>query len=347
MTDNDPIEEFLRSLDAHSAQSVERVQILRSVVTRFVELAEGDPDDGDLRVAATVLGEILEAAAVFAPWRNRSKLTVFGSARTAPGTALYTMAHDLAQMMAARGWITVSGAGPGIMAAAAQGAGRENTLGVNILLPFEQSSNEFIDAETRLVEMKYFFTRKVALTKESHAFAVFPGGLGTHDELFEILTLLHTGKSDPAPLVLIDTPDGSYWEQWRAFILDAVVAGGYLEASDLCLATVCHSLEEAVDEIERFHSNYVRFSVTGERGHVVLRRAPTPSELTHLAQAVPLFATGRGFEFDGDQTLSFSFDARSYVALRTLIDEVNRWPAPLVSGAQEHLGFQQASPDFG
>jgi uncharacterized protein (TIGR00730 family) len=316
------VDEFLAGL-ADARLSPERAAVLRTLVTRLVDLVMLDPDDGDLKVAATVLDELLEAANVFSPWREHPKLTVFGSARTRASSPLYEMAAQLGRAMAARGWITVSGAGPGIMEAAARGAGREHTLGVNVELPFEQSANPYVDAETRLVEMKYFFTRKVALTKESIAFAIFPGGLGTMDEAFEILTLLHTGKSSPAPVVLIDTPDGSYWDVWRAFVEGSMVAAGYLDEADTCLFKICRSVEEAIDEIERFYSNFVGFELDGALARVALRRAPTPGLLAALARNVANFAGGAGYRVGADGLVCFDFDGRQYVALRQVIDVVN------------------------
>ena len=325
MNANELVEQFLSGIEAQADQSPERNKMLRTLATRIVQLAAFDPDDGDLRVAATVLNELLAAAKVFSPWRTHPKLTVFGSARTQPGTALYEMARDLSRMMAERGWLTVSGAGPGIMEAAALGAGLENTLGVNITLPFEQSSNPYVDAETRLVEMKYFFTRKVALTKESIAFAIFPGGLGTMDEAFEILTLLHTGKSDPAPVVLVETPDGSYWTQWRHFIDDALIANGYVDAVDSCLYCVCHSNDDVVAEIEKFYSNYVRFETNDGRGRIESRRLPSAEQLRALNHQFPQFGAGSGFSLDDEHSFSFTFDGRNYVSLRLLIDIINSW----------------------
>ena len=272
MTTDDLVAGFLARVDAEASMTPERRAILSTLVNRLVELVAFDPDDSDLKVAATVLDELLDAANVFSPWRSHPKFTVFGSARTKPGTALYDMARDLAAEMRQRGWITVSGAGPGIMEAAALGAGRDNTLGVNIDLPFEQSPNPYVDAETRLVEMKYFFTRKVALTKESIAFCIFPGGLGTMDETFEVLTLLHTGKSTPAPVVLCDVADGTYWEEWRAFMDSAVIAAGYLDEPDTVLFRVCHSIDGAIAEIERFYSNFVGVEVVDGEALVSLRR---------------------------------------------------------------------------
>lgn len=323
MSTDDVISAFLAGLDEETPLSPARRAILATLIDRLVELVAFDPDDSDLKVAATVLDELLEAANVFSPWRAHPKFTVFGSARTPANDPLYAMAHDLAAEMGSRGWITVSGAGPGIMAAAAQGAGIDNTLGVNVDLPFEQSPNPYVDAETRLVEMKYFFTRKVALTKESIAFAVFPGGLGTMDETFEVLTLLHTGKSSPAPIVLCDTPDGTYWEQWLKFIDEAVVSARYIDPPDTVLFRVCHSIEEAVAEIERFYRNYDGFEVDGAEAVISLRRRPSPEQLESLAAAVPEFADPGGYRVDADGHLRFAFDGRQYVTIRRLIDVLN------------------------
>jgi uncharacterized protein (TIGR00730 family) len=316
------INAFLKGL-GRAGVSPEREAIVRTLVTRVVDLVALDPDEGDLKVAATVLDELLEAANVFSPWRAHPKLTVFGSARTKPSSPLYEMASELGAAMAARGWITVSGAGPGIMEAAARGAGRENTLGVNVELPFEQSANPYVDAETRLVEMKYFFTRKVALTKESIAFAIFPGGLGTLDETFEILTLLHTGKSTPAPVALIDTPDGTYWDTWLAFVEGSMIAADYLDQADTCLFRICRSVDETLAEIKRFYSNFIGFELEGRTAHVALRHPVTPALLEALSAAVPDFATGAGYRVSDRGLLTFDFDGRQYVSLRRVIDVVN------------------------
>jgi uncharacterized protein (TIGR00730 family) len=325
VTSDDLVEQFLAGLDVVTDQSEERVALLRTMLTRVVELAAVDHDERDLRVAATVLDELLRAATVFSPWEDRRKLTVFGSARTKPGSPLYEMASDLSRVMAERDWITVSGAGPGIMEASAMGAGRDNTLGVNIDLPHEQSSNPFIDADTRLVEMKYFFTRKVALTRESLAFAIFPGGLGTMDETFEILTLLNTGKTNPAPVVLVDIPTGDYWERWLDFIEQGVVAHGYLDPPELCLFRLVHDVGAAVEEIERFYSNFVSFTHANGRARLNLRRAPAPEMMVALANRFANFASGAGFALEA-ATLTFAFDGRSFVTLRQLIDVVNDLP---------------------
>jgi hypothetical protein len=211
------------------------------------------------------------------------------------------------------------------MEASAKGAGREHTLGVNIELPFEQFSNPYINAETMLVAMQYFFTRKVAMTRPSNAFAIFPGGLGTMDETFEVLTLLHTGKTSPAPVVLVDTPEGTFWDQWMHFVDHAVIADHYIDENDMCLVRICTSVEAAAVEIDHFFSNYVRFDVRGERGFIRVRRRPSDAQLSELAAVVPRFSHGLGYVLEDDTTISFAFDGRNYVNLRLLINEINEW----------------------
>lgn len=319
------IESLLEDLSADTAMSPERRHLLRDLLARVVAVAEADAETKDLRVAVTAIDELLEAFVLFDQWRDRPKVTIFGSARTRPGTPLYELTERLARTMAERGWITVTGAGPGIMEAAARGAGKGSTLGVNIELPFEQSPNAFVDVSNMLVTMKYFFTRKVALTRASIAFVILPGGLGTMDELFEILTLLDTGKTTPAPLVLLDTPEGDFWQRWLAFVDEAIVGNDYLSAKELNLVRLATSIPEAVDEIEHFYSNYHGFAVDGDRASISLERPPSSDQLDALRAAVPIFDAGRGYRVEDARTLAFDFDGRNYVALRSVIDHVNSW----------------------
>jgi uncharacterized protein (TIGR00730 family) len=314
-------------LDHESTQSPERIAILRSLVTRVVQLAKFDSDTSDLRIASTALNELLAAAEMFSAWQDRPKLTVFGSARTRTDHVLYEMARVFSYEMAQRGWMTISGAGPGIMEASSKGAGRSSTLGVNIELPFEQGANEFIDLEQMHVAMKFFFTRKVAMTRASQGFVAFPGGVGTMDELFEILTLVHTGKTDPAPIVLIDEPGGTFWSGWLRFMDECVIEGGYLDDVDKRLFTVCTTVDGAITTIEHFYENYREFTKANGRGRLLLRRLPTPEQLSAVSLRFPLFATGEGFRVDDEEHVSFTFDGRNYVMLRQLIDDINLWTA--------------------
>ncbi|HEY5265437.1 MAG TPA: TIGR00730 family Rossman fold protein [Acidimicrobiales bacterium] len=319
------IDSLLEEIAHDTAMSPERRQLLRELLTRVVAVADLDADTKDLRVAVTAIDELLGAFVLFDKWRDRPKLTVFGSARTTPDNPLYKMALEFSQAMTERGWITITGAGPGIMEASAKGAGKEHTIGVNIELPFEQMANDFIDVDTNLVTMKYFFTRKVALTRPSMAFVVLPGGFGTMDELFEVITLMHTGKTTPAPIVLLDEPGGTFWKKWMTFVEDAIVADDYIGAADTCLVRATTSIAESIEEIERFYSNYQSFTIEGDRASMSLRHTPTAEQVNGLAFVAPKFGEERGYLLEDDHTVSFNFDGRNYVNLRLVIDVVNSW----------------------
>jgi uncharacterized protein (TIGR00730 family) len=319
---SDFVRELLAEIESETPQSPEKAAALRELLEKLIERGGFGPNAVDLTVALSALDELLDASSLFAPWRDRPKVTVFGSARTTPESPLYQMARELGAVMSSNGWMTITGAGGGIMEASSEGAGRENTLGVNIELPFEQGANPFIDVENNLVSMKYFFTRKVAMTRQSHAFVAFPGGLGTLDEAFEILTLLHTGKTDPAPVVLVDQPGGTYWKKWLDFITEEVIGGDYIGASDMCLVRLCDGVEDAVQEIERFYSNYVSTRIANGRATLSVRRVPDEKKLRELAALVPLFARGEGFKIE-DSQVTFNFEQRNYANLRLIIDALN------------------------
>jgi hypothetical protein len=331
-------EALLNAILADRPQSRQRRELLRSLIEKVVYLAEIDPDTLDLKIAEAALSELAEAFQVFGPYKDIRKVTIFGSARTAPSSPLYAEAHEFAERIAQLGWMVVTGAGPGIMAAGIQGAGRERAFGVNIQLPFEQGANEFIVDDHKLIEMRYFFTRKVMLTKESSAFAVFPGGFGTLDECFELLTLLQTGKAVPAPLVLIDEPDGEYWSEWLRFIDDRVSADGYISAGDERFFTIVNSAADAVNVIEKFYSNFHSFRMVGTKAVLRLQRGPSDEQLAAANERHRAMVASGVIERSGPLSIERSthdvvelprlvweFNRRDYGELRRLIDEVNNW----------------------
>ncbi len=300
----------------------ERAALRAELLEQVDRLERSGGDVRDLSVAVRAMGELATAARVFSPWRDRPKVTIFGSARVPETAPQYALARDAAERLAAHGWMVVSGAGPGIMEAAARGAGEDATLGVNIELPFERGANRFVEADTRLVEMKYFFTRKVALTRESAAFVFFPGGVGTMDELFELLTLLHTGKSSPAPIVLADSEGGTYWESWLAFVTGSIIEAGYLDGAARDLVRICHDVAAIEDEVVTFFSNYRGFTQLDGHGRIELAAAPSVATLARIAEVLP----GVGAPADlvlGEGTLTFPFDGRHYAELRRVIDLIN------------------------
>ena len=207
---------------------------------------------------------------------------MFGSARTAPDDPVYAQADRIARDLAAMGWMVVTGAGPGIMQAAMEGAGREHSIGVAIRLPFEQGANPVIAGDDKYVTMRYFFTRKLMLVKESRAFVSLPGGFGTLDETFELLTLTQTGKGLPVPIVLLDTPGDPFWEQIDAWIESSLIARGLVGAADRSLYLVTSSPEEATAEITRFYANYHSIRYVGDNLVLRLQHSPTDAQLADL-----------------------------------------------------------------
>jgi uncharacterized protein (TIGR00730 family) len=313
-----------------------------------IGLLGDEPDPLDLKIAAAAMTEMREAFAVFAPYRDVPKVTVFGSARTAPDDPVYAQANRIARDLAAMGWMVVTGAGPGIMQAAMEGAGREHSIGVAIRLPFEQGANPVIAGDDKYVTMRYFFTRKLMLVKESRAFVSLPGGFGTLDETFELLTLTQTGKGLPVPIVLLDTPGDPFWEQIDAWIESSLIARGLVGAADRSLYLVTSSAEEATAEITRFYANYHSIRYVGDNLVLRLQHSPTDAQLADLnARFAHLVARGRierANPFDIERRhadhvelprLRFVFRRHRSGDLRALIDAVNGFVSPVGARAPE------------
>jgi uncharacterized protein (TIGR00730 family) len=330
------IGERLGGLLDHLGVNTNRDQLTELLHT-VVRLAQDSSDRLDLKIANAALKEMAEGFEVFAPYRRVRKVTMFGSARTLPTDPLYAQARDLARRLAARGWSTVTGAGPGIMAAGLEGAGPEHSFGINIRLPFEQGANEFIATDPKLVSMKYFFTRKLLLIKESDGYAVLPGGFGTLDEAFELLTLLQTGKAEPAPVVLLEVPGGSYWKGWEDFLSREVASRGLIDPGDRCLYRITDNVEEATAEILGFYRNFHSLRFVGDRLVIRLQRAPTGEQATRLSEdfadivtrgglevlSHPLPAERRPEDNPDLPRVALRFDRLSYARLRQLIDALN------------------------
>jgi uncharacterized protein (TIGR00730 family) len=231
-------------------------ELIEEMIVTALKIARDEMGVADLKLINRSLKELRYAAKVFAPYAEKRKVAVFGSARTPPDAAQYRMAEQFGRDMVAHNFMVITGGGDGIMGAAQRGAGRENSFGLNIRLPFEQRANPIIEGDGKLINFNYFFTRKLNFVKETHALALFPGGFGTMDEGFEVLTLMQTGKARIIPMVLLDMPKGKYWETWMKFVRDDMFKLGYLSAEDFSLFKLCHSVSEAVNEIVQFYKNY-------------------------------------------------------------------------------------------
>ena len=293
----------------------------------------------DMKLLNAALKELRYAFRVFAGFRDIRKVSTFGSARTPPEHPAYRQAHEFSRRLADLGYMVITGAGGGIMRACQEGSGRERSFGINIRLPFEQAPNEFIHRDPKLVNFKYFFTRKLMFVKEADAIALFPGGFGTHDEGFESLTLLQTGKSKLVPVVFIDAPGGHYWRTWRDYVERHLLLEDLISPADMRLFKVTDDLDEAIAEITGFYRRY--HSSRYVRNQLVIRLAePLPpgrldainEEFADIVVGDPMVQTSALPEEAGEPEIAdlprlvFQFGRRHFGRLRMLIDALNAVP---------------------
>src|SRR5438552_13684070 len=226
--------------DAHVRQLVREwgaeksPELIEEMIVTALKMARDQMGVADLKLINRSVKEMRYAAKVFAPYHHLRKVVVFGSGRTLPGAPEFELAEDFAREMVAQNYMVITGGGDGIMGAAQRGAGREHSFGLNIRLPFEQRANEIIEGDPKLINFNYFFTRKLTFVKEAHAFALFPGGFGTMDETFEVLTLMQTGKARVIPVVLLDRAEGTYWETWMKFLTEHLFTLDFVSPDDFC-----------------------------------------------------------------------------------------------------------------
>jgi len=306
------------------------------------KLARDETSRGDLKILSRAIRELRYAFKVFTPYRGARKVAVFGSARTAPDAPAYRRAVAFGQAMAAHDWMVVTGAAQGIMEAGHVGAGRDHSMGLNILLPFEQAANPVIAGDPKLVHMKYFFTRKLMFVKESSAICLLPGGFGTLDEGLEVITLIQTGKRDMVPVVFLDEPGGTYWAAFQQFVERQLLAGGMIDPDDLSLYRLTDRVEEAVEEILGFYRVYHSMRYVHAKLVLRLRERPSPDLLERIGDEFDVLEQGRFVaggplpeEKDEPELaelprLIFHFNRRSFGRLRQLINRLNAGPAPRV-----------------
>src|SRR5262245_58395967 len=313
-------------------------RLVREMLETSLRLLRDGPSIGDLKILNAALRELRYAFKVFAPYRGVRKVTVFGSARTPPEDPAYRTALEFSREMAARDFMVITGGGHGIMRACQEGAGRERSFGVNIKLPFEQDPNEFIHGDPKLVNFRYFFTRKLMFVKEADAIVLFPGGFGTHDEGYEALTLAQTGKMNPVPIVFLDTPRGTYWKSWLQYVNDHLLRRGLISEEDLALFKTTTDRDEAVQEITSFYRVYHSSRYVGRHWVIRLNQPVPPAVVDALAGDFASLIEGGGIEQRGplreehetepelDHLPRLVFAARriGFGLRRRLIDRLNR-----------------------
>jgi hypothetical protein len=332
-----------------------------SLIAEIHEIADRLQKDGatrgDVKILSRTLKELRYAFKVFAPYRNRRKVSIFGSARSKADQVSYLQAVDFGKAMAQAGWMAITGASSGIMEAGHVGAGREHSMGVNILLPFEQEANRIIAGDPKLVHLKYFFTRKLLFVKESHAVALFPGGFGTMDEGFEVLTLVQTGKREMIPLVFVEEPGGDYWRSWESHVRKYLLARGYISEPDLSLFKVTDNVADAVGEVLKFYHVFDSMRYVHDRLVLRLKRPLAPEFIARIDQEFRdilvdgTFVQSGALEQEAEDNhladlsrLIFHFDRKGLGRLRQLIDAINA-TAPVEPAASSRVASQICCPE--
>ena len=330
---NPKLDENLRQLVADASENNNQ-DLIGELITTVLKLHRDGATRGDLKLINTTVKEIRYSNLVFSR-HDEPKVTIYGSARLGEGDPNYEITVVFARMMAEHGWGVITGAGPGIMEAGNRGAGADNSYGVNIRLPFESAANRYL-SKSRTVNFKYFFTRKLGFVKESHAFVILPGGFGTLDEAFELLTLIQTGKSDLHPIVFLEAEGTGYWGPVIDFVKDVQLAGGLISESDLSLFLHTNSPSTACDHIRHFYANYHSQRYASGRLILRIRQAPSAQELAALNDEFADIVVEGSIEIteatppeveDGDaldcDRIAFVFDRRQFGRLRQLLDRLN------------------------
>ncbi len=306
------------------------------IVENALKLLADVKDTGDVRVIQTALRELRYAFRLFAPYARVRKVTIFGSARTQPDKVEYQQAVEFGRKIAKAGFMVITGAGPGIMQAGHEGAGPENSFGVNIRLPWEQAANPVIREDKKLISFKYFFTRKLIFVRHSDAIVLFPGGFGTLDEGYEAITLMQTGKSQLMPLVLMDRPGGTYWKTWDQNVREHLLRGQLISPDDLNLYHITDDTDRAVKIITRFYRNFQSTRFVKDLLVIRLKNAPPASAIPRLNKNFADIINGTPIKVikptpeeveDNDRLdlarVAFGFNRRDYGRLRQLIDALN------------------------
>ncbi|MFO1514320.1 MAG: TIGR00730 family Rossman fold protein [Verrucomicrobiota bacterium] len=311
-------------------------EAVADIIENALKILADIKDTGDVRVIQTAVRELRYAYRLFAPYSHIRKVTIFGSARTAPNKQEYQQAVEFGKKIVKAGFMVITGAGPGIMQAGHEGAGPENSFGANIRLPWEQGANPVIAQDKKLVTFKYFFTRKLTFIRHSDAIVLFPGGFGTMDEGYEAITLMQTGKSQLMPLVLVDKPGGTYWKTWDKHVREHLLRDALISPDDLDLYHITDSADEAVKVITRFYRNFHSTRFVKDLFIIRLKHAPTDTALEALNEDFADINIGAPIKRieptpeereDNDclelQRIAFGFNRRDYGRLRQMVDVLN------------------------
>ncbi|MCB9845959.1 MAG: LOG family protein [Phycisphaeraceae bacterium] len=308
--------------------------LVKDLVTAGLKLIPDGRNTGELKLITAAVKELRYAYRVFAQYPDPPKVSIFGSARTPPEHPDYRSAVEFSRLMAEAGWMSITGAGDGIMRAGHEGPGADASFGVAIRLPFETSANEVIKGDEKLIHFRYFFTRKLMFLSQCDAVALFPGGFGTLDEAYETLTLIQTGKAAMMPIVMLEGEGNAYWEQWQDFVRTRLLARGLISPEDLDLYYVAAAPQDAVDHIIRFYRNYHSSRYVRDDLIIRLRRRLRDDDVARLAEQFRVliksgtFVQRGPYDVEDDALelprLCFTHTRSKFGLVRRLIDEINR-----------------------
>jgi uncharacterized protein (TIGR00730 family) len=252
------------------------------MITTALKIGRDELSVADLKLINRSAKEMRSAAKIFAPFRHLRKVVVFGSARSRRDSPDYKVATDFACEMVRQGFMLIAGGSEGIMGAVQRGAGRAHSFALGIRLPSAQRRDEPIEGDSKLVTLNYFFTRKLSFVKEAHAFALLPGGFGTMDEAFEVLTLMQTGKTRIVPVMLLERPRGKYWETWMQFLTKRLLKFGFISEEDFAFFKINHNAQDAAAEITQFYKVFHSARWVGERFVIHLNCSLSKEALSDL-----------------------------------------------------------------
>jgi uncharacterized protein (TIGR00730 family) len=316
----------------------ENQDLYEEMLLTLCRLARDGCSRGDVKLLHKALAELRYGFRVFAPYRETRKVSIFGSSRTPEGHPDYAAAVEFSRKMGENGWMVITGAGDGIMKAGHGGAGREASFGVAIRLPFEQKTNDIIASDDKLVNFRYFFTRKLMFLKEASAVVLFPGGFGTQDEGFEALTLIQTGKAALFPIVMVEQPGGTYWPQWRAYVVSELLRCGMISEQDMNLFKITDSVDVAVQHVLHFYRVYHSARYVNDELVLRVRRHLSDATMMRLNDefARLIVASGRieqreplreeMGQFNDMRRITLNFDKKNIGQLRRMIDIINVEP---------------------
>lgn len=311
--------------------------LIGEMLRTIIKLGAEETNRGDLKILNRALKELRYAFKIFAPYSSVRKVSIFGSTHIQEGDPYYLLAKNLGRRLAEEGYMVITGAGPGIMQAGHEGAGREKSFGVNIRLPAVQKANRFIQDDAKLMSFHFFFTRKLMFVKEADAVVIFPGGFGTHDELTEALTLAQTGKSQIVPIVLVDRPDKIYWQQWDRFLREAMLSRGYITDGEFSFFKIVDNVDAVIGELKTFYHNFHSYRFVKQDLVIRLNYPPSPGLVKELNENFSdILTSGKikpteplADELDDPATLHLHrlvvpFKREEFARLRQMIDVINQ-----------------------